>query len=96
MPLPARDVVAALQKKGFRSSNSKDRRFVYHRPDGTKTKVSTMVSHGEREIGDSLLGQMSRQMQISRAQLDEFVACSLSQATYDEHLKARGTVGSLT
>ncbi len=84
MPLKARDVINALEKKGFQRGNSKDVRFIYYMRNGKKGTRSTMVSHGEREIDERLLGKMSRQMAISREQLGQFVECTLTQDAYEE------------
>ena len=84
MPVKARDVIRALEKKGFGKNNSKDIRYVYYKMDGKKSKISTMISHGEIEIGDTLLGRMSSQMNISRSRLNEFIECSLTQEQYQD------------
>lgn len=92
MPLPARDVLAALTRKGFKRSNSGDVRLIYHRPNGTKSIVSTMVSHGEGEIGENLLAKMCRQTKLTRQTFGRFVACTFTQEQYEEHLLKTGAV----
>ena len=84
MPQKARVVIAALERKGFRRSNSKDKRFIYYLTTGEKGSRSTMVSHGESEISDNLLSKMARQMGLSKEKFDDFVECTLSQAGYEE------------
>lgn len=84
MPIKTRDVVKALEKKGFKKKNSKDVRYIYFRLNGKKSVISTMLSHGENEISDSLLSRMSAQMNITRGKFDEFVECSLTQPDYEK------------
>ncbi|HXC16845.1 MAG TPA: hypothetical protein VNV60_05330 [Holophagaceae bacterium] len=83
MPMRASDVSGALLKKGFKEAKSKDRRFVYWHADGTKSIISTMISHGESELTDSLIGRMACQMKIRKAEFNKFVECTMDQATYE-------------
>ena len=47
-----RDVEAALQAKGFRVRDRRQRFFVYYSKVGRPTPARTMVSHGsQRDIG---------------------------------------------
>jgi predicted RNA binding protein YcfA (HicA-like mRNA interferase family) len=87
MPLKARDVIRALEKKGFLRDNSKDIRFIYYTSEGRKSSISTMISHGEIEISDNLLRFMSRQLTISREKFGEFVACTLTQDGFEKIAK---------
>lgn len=87
-PTSAKVVIKALEKKGFRRSNSKDLRFVFYDSDDKKTMVSTMVSHGEREIDIGLLRCMAKQMRLTMQQFESFVECSLDKATYEAVVKA--------
>ena len=87
MPLPAKDVRAALLKKGFKQRNTKDEMYNFY-VAGKKTVVWTKISHGEKEIHDGLLGTMAkRQMRIPRKELDRFVECALSEADYTKLLR---------
>jgi predicted RNA binding protein YcfA (HicA-like mRNA interferase family) len=69
-PLPARDVAAALSRKGFEKRQN-DHTYFHFRYRGRDVGVSTMISHGEKEIGIGLIKRMraqhdSRQTQTSR------------------------------
>jgi hypothetical protein len=76
-------VLAALTAKGFVRIDSKDIRLIYHRVDGKKSARSTMISHGEREIGDRLLGRMARQVGLPMRDFLRLVDCPMSQADYE-------------
>jgi predicted RNA binding protein YcfA (HicA-like mRNA interferase family) len=84
MPAKARDVKKALKSKGFTEGKSKDIRYIYYRTDGKKSRISTMISHSADEISENLLGKMSRQMEITRDDLELFVECTLTQLEYEK------------
>jgi hypothetical protein len=60
MPRDAKEIGAGLQKKGF-VPRENDHTFYHLFVNGKKTVISTKISHGEKEIGDKLLGMMARQ-----------------------------------
>lgn len=92
MPRDAREVMGALQRKGFHLVQ-RDHAYFQLYVDGKKTPIYTKVSHGEREIHDSLLGAMSRQLRLSKGQFGELVECPLSEAEYVGILREGGHIG---
>jgi hypothetical protein len=81
MPLPARLVESALVNKlGFRRENRKHKFYLLEIAGNLVRK--TMISHGERQIGDKLLSTMARELGITRRQLEDIVACTLSRDDY--------------
>ena len=93
MPKDAREVIAGLEKKGFRRRDN-DHAFLHLWVDGKKTPVYTKVSHGEKEIGDKLLGMMARQVRLVRKQFLELVECPLKLDEYIAILRREGHVAS--
>ena len=91
MPKPAKDVAASLQRKGF-ALKENDHAFYHLFVDGKKTIVSTKISHGEREISDSLLGMMARQVKLTRRQFNDLIDCPLEFEEYVRLLRAAGHV----
>lgn len=91
MPRDAREVMSALEKKGFVRRDAKHV-FFHLLVDGRKTKIWTKVSHGEREISDNLFALMARQLLLSTKQLRQLVECPLSQAEYVTELRKGGHV----
>lgn len=81
MPKPVHAVSAALLKKGFQARSS-HHTFYHLYVDGKKTLVFTKISHGEREISDSLLKLMARQLRLSRAEFIRLIECPLSAQEY--------------
>ena len=95
MPRKARRVESALLAKGFRRLDSKHLKFRYHRLDGGRTPVRTLLSHGgNRDIDDRLLGRMARQCGVSRREFLALIDCPLSQEAYEDLLVQRGEIES--
>ena len=95
MPKNAKDVAAGLEKKGFLRENSKDVHYRLY-VDGKKTIVYTMISHGEKQIHDGLLGTMSKQVKLTRKQFNDLIDCPLKLEDYVEILRKSGTVAPAT
>ncbi len=93
MSKAARQVADSLQKKGFQERQG-DHAFYHLFVDGKKTVVSTKISHGEKDIGDKLLGMMARQVRLTRKQFGELVDCPMSAEEYVAILRKSGVVGS--
>ena len=91
MPKDARDVIAGLERKGFRGKEN-DHTFLHLWVNGKKTAIYTKVSHGEKEIGDKLLGMMARQVKLPRRQFLELVDCPLKTEEYVRILRRDGHV----
>lgn len=91
MPKPAREVSAALGRKGF-ATREGDHAFYHLYVGGKKTSIYTKISLGEREIHDGLLGAMARQVKLSRHQFSELVDCSLTHDGYVKLLIKGGMV----
>ncbi len=87
----ARDVTAALRKKGFEQSEGDHSFFTYYRAsDQRKTAVFTKVSHGETDIGDYLISKMAQQCRLARSEFLNLVDCPLDRAGYESLLKSKG------
>jgi len=82
----------ALEKKGFRRTNSADRMYHLY-VDGRRTSVRTKLSHGpDKTLGDALVAQMRKQTRLDRSEFDEFVRCPMSHEDYVALLRERGGV----
>lgn len=91
MPRKAKDVTNNLLRKGFRQRQGGDKYFHLYVGD-KKTQVFTLVSHGEKEIHDGLLGQMAKQTRLSKRLFLDLVDCPMSAEQYVEYLRERGDV----
>jgi predicted RNA binding protein YcfA (HicA-like mRNA interferase family) len=91
-PFPAREVAAALARKGF-SERENDHTFYHYRYHGRDVGVSTKISHGEREIGIGLVKRMRAQMVLrSNAEFQRYVECPMSQEDYEQILREQGII----
>lgn len=87
MPRPKRQVESGLINKGFRTTESHHRFFLYYTAAGEKTAVRTRTSQGRGiELDDFLLGQMAKQCHLSKADFLQLVDCYLSQTDYEKKL----------
>jgi hypothetical protein len=86
--LRVRQVNKALTAKlGF------ERRASHHRIyrlylDGQPV-ARTFISHGQRELTDFHIGQMSRQMRLSRKEFIDAIGCPLDREAYNNIIRQR-------
>lgn len=91
MPLKCRDIAASLGKKGFREQPDGDHVYFRLFVNNRKTSVFTKVSHGCREVDDSLVSKMAKQVQLRpRMKFIALVDCSLTGEAYVAELRAQG------
>jgi predicted RNA binding protein YcfA (HicA-like mRNA interferase family) len=91
VPKDSKEVSAGLQKKGF-AAREGDHTFYHLIVNGKKTVINTKISHGEKEIGDKLLGMMARQLRLSRRDFLNLVDCPLSLDEYLLVLRQAGHI----
>jgi len=87
----ARDIEAALLKKGFQAKDSHHKLF-YLTKNGKITGVHTFMSHGLREYPADLLAKMRTQLHLSGKEFENLIACPLSGEEYLALLVERGVV----
>jgi predicted RNA binding protein YcfA (HicA-like mRNA interferase family) len=93
MPRKAKDVSANLLRKGFQQRNGGDKYFHLY-VEGKKTPVFTLISQGEKEIHDGLLGQMAKQTKLSKKEFLDLVDCPLSLEEYLKRLREGGHIAT--
>jgi hypothetical protein len=88
MPRSKTDVESALEKKGFERTEGDHHYFVYVRKDGKKTLAKTKTSHTRKmkDIPDSLLAQMARQVCLTKPEFLRLVDCPMSRDEYEQKL----------
>ena len=91
-PRRTRDLAAALLRKGFGRDNTHHEMYWLY-VGGKRTSVRTRISHGAREYGDSLLGQMARQLGLTRSEYDDLIECPMGGTEYVRLLTERGRIG---
>ena len=88
-----RDLRKALTAKGFEAVHTHHDMF-WLCVGGKRSSVRTRISHGASEYGENLLGQMARQLGLSRTEFDDFIECPLSEEQYVDLLAERGRLSS--
>lgn len=78
MTFRSRDIENVLTSKGFIVENNHHKSFQYY-IDGKKTTFYTYISHGNNEIGSSLISMMSKQLQLSKSDTLDLFNCPLSK-----------------
>ena len=92
-PFSARDVDAALLRKGFVKRHG-DHAYYHFKYRGRDVGVSTKISHGEKEIGLGLIKRMRAQMRPeANADFARFVECPLTLEEYVAILMRLGILG---
>jgi hypothetical protein len=89
-PRSVRTVRGALLKKGFVPIKDGDHQAFQLCVDGERVGIRTYYSHGARECDDYILGLMSRQLLLSRSQLNDLIDCKMTGEDYVGLLKDRG------
>ena len=92
MPRKQSEVEKSLGVKGFQPAKGDHNYFHYYSKAGKKTRIFTKTSHGSREIADSLLGCMARQVKLARGDFDRLIDCPLDRDTYEKKLIDQGLV----
>ncbi len=81
MSLPARKINRALvHKLGFTREDRRHR--VYLLKVNECTVAQTLMSHGVREVDDSLIARMARQLSLTPRQFRDLVNCPMSCEEY--------------
>ena len=90
MEIKAKKVAAGLRKKGL--VELKDHGDKQYRlwADGKKTGVSTMISHGDLDLGTVYLRSMAKQLELSCLELLDLIRCPLTAERFIELLEERG------
>ena len=90
MTLKTRNIEKSLMKKGFVEYNTHHRYFVFMY-DG-KIQVKTKISHSHSEIGDDLIAQMSKQLNMSKNFFKDFIDCTKSEKEYIKELRDKNII----
>ena len=80
---------ALLGRLGFESKAGRHRVFRLYLEG--KLVARTYISHGQREVGSYHIGQMARQMRLSRREFLDAVKCPLTRDEYCGLLRQRLT-----
>ncbi|WP_438316143.1 hypothetical protein [Sporosarcina sp. FA9] len=85
-------IQSSLEKKGLKLKETHHHMYTFY-VDGKKTSIRTRLSHGKKEYDDHLLGQMAKQLKVSKDQLLNFIDCPMSFEDYKKVLIDNGVLG---
>lgn len=82
-----------LLKKGFEDAKSKsdDHKWLELFHEGMLV-LHTKISHGEKDLGDFLIKQMSSQCKLTKSDFMNLANCPLSKEKYFKILEGNGTM----
>ena len=87
--LKTKQVLNNLLKKGFHKSEN-DHTYLVLYVENKKTSIRTKISHGGKEIGDSLIILMSKQLKIDKKYFMDLVSCTKNGDEYVRELERLG------
>ena len=76
-------------KKGFRKSEN-DHTYLILFVNNKKTSIRTKISHGSKEINDSLIILMSKQLKLNENFFIDFANCIKNESEYLQELERLG------
>jgi hypothetical protein len=88
--LDAKKTYKNLQSKGFVKANTHHKYLEYFH--NGKLVLHTRISHGETDLNDYLIRQMSSQCKLDKSNFMDLANCPLSQEAYFEILKSKGLI----
>ena len=86
-----RQLEKALVSKGFKKDKTHHKMLWLH-VENKKTAIRTRISHDGKDYGDSLLGEMSRQVKLKRKYFNDLIQCPMSREDYIDHLRSTGVL----
>lgn len=86
MPRKRDAIIASLTSKGFRQEDGDHIFLIYVRRDGKTSTRRTKLSRGSshRDVSDINLGQMARQLGLTKKQIEQLIDCPMDRITYEQ------------
>ncbi len=92
-PRKSKEISRVLSKKGFVENPARGHHHEFYVliVDGIKTHINTYLSHGSKEYGAKLMGEIKKQLRFETAkQAEDFFDCPMSGQEYVNLLKNNG------
>ncbi|MGH7630828.1 MAG: hypothetical protein ACREOF_15875 [Gemmatimonadales bacterium] len=83
-------ILASLKRKGFEARDDRD--YIVLTFAGLTRSIYTKLSRGSKYkvYGNPLLGDVCKQLRLTRKQLDQLIECPMDRGQYLEALRAHG------
>jgi predicted RNA binding protein YcfA (HicA-like mRNA interferase family) len=88
----SKEIISALERKGFELNPDKDsHKFYYLVRGGKKTTIYTFISHGNKEYDKNLMSIVKRQLKFRENQkMEDFFDCPMTGDDYVRMLEENG------
>jgi hypothetical protein len=86
-----KEIEVGLLRKGFRKFNKRHKQFIFYVGEN-RTNISTLISHGIDEYGDSLLSKMAKQLNLERRKFNDLLDCPMSEEEYFNLMIEKGVI----
>lgn len=86
-----RIIDSALLEKGFKKTNGRHVKYILYKNEEA-TPIYTFLSHGSKEYDDYLLGEMKKELCISKYQLTQLIECPLGKDELIRILTDKGKI----
>lgn len=87
--LKTKNILNNLLKKGFHKSES-DHTYLIFYFQNKKTSIRTKISHGSKEVNDSLINLMSKQLRVDKKFFIELANCNKNETEFIDELEESG------
>lgn len=88
----SKKISASLIKKGFIEVAYRADKKYYLTLDGKKVGIHTFVSHGTKEYGENLIGEMKKQLRLSKKEFIDLIDCPMTKEGYIRILIKKGCI----
>jgi hypothetical protein len=86
----ARVVTTALLSKGFIKIEASHHTMFWLVAAGRRRSIRTRLSHGQGKVDDWLLGEIAKQLHLSKPELLRFIQCEIGYEQYVNLMIERG------
>ncbi len=88
----SKKISSSLKKKGFAEVDYRADRKYYLILNGKKVGIHTFVSHGTKEYGECLIGEMKKQLRLSKKEFIDLIDCPMTKEDYIRILIKKGHI----
>jgi hypothetical protein len=86
------EIRKSLIKKGFIEEPDGKHIYYFFYYEGKKSSISTHISHGDIEIGDPLIHDMSKETNLTKREFIKLIDCHMSMGQYIKIQKGKNVL----
>ena len=88
----SKKISTSLKKKGFSEVEDRADKKYYLTLDGKKVGIHTFVSHGTKEYGEALIGEIKKQLRLTKKEFMDLIDCPMTKEKYLRTLISKGHI----